>query len=685
MALVFEQERKLDLNNGHEQNELGPGQYLPQTIPKKISQNIAPFLTSSKKLIDNKEITPGPADYFHDITKEKIDKIKENSVIEIYENKNKIEIKNEIISPNDPVTINQYQATIRLKKNFERYGFLTKEKRWKQKIGNNSLGPGSFFDNKNIDSLNKIQKKIKKNKNKIVKNEQMKLKDKSNKIDSIPGKNNFGYDIGKNGKLIKKENPNQFKIFAGEKGDTVGPGNYDIDFPEQWKKTGTNWSKNQLNRLFEKKIIKKKVNKNINSIDCNLGNFRDRENNKKQNLIYDNYIKGNINNLSMNFYKTYSLNQLTSKDKMIKKIFNKEKDVSYIPKNITPGPGYYYNEELHNISKKSGNKKSNTIFGSTSERFEKKTVNHSNSANNINLGPGQYFINKHSDNFKRRHLKKFITTNSVPFMSITERFNFSQSQLQSQSQKNINNNVDIQNQSFRKSYYNSFDSTTPSISSKNFNQTKYSSMIGTFYSKEPRFKDSEKKLKESSLNPGPGSYINPFSNTGSSNTIEYNGRYVDIRTGKILILNNERPKSSISNKKISFYDIKKNYNACVGKYNPGINLTIEYNNIKKLKESRSNIAFNSGVPADRGELYSFQKNEILGPGKYFIDDNIIKNKKYNNVPFSSSCERGLIESYNINDNNILNKNDSEKNIGPGKYNLLDNYDWIKKSFNIKYI
>ena len=40
MALVFEQERKLDLNNGHEQNELGPGQYLPQTIPKKISQNI---------------------------------------------------------------------------------------------------------------------------------------------------------------------------------------------------------------------------------------------------------------------------------------------------------------------------------------------------------------------------------------------------------------------------------------------------------------------------------------------------------------------------------------------------------------------------------------------------------------------------------------------------------------------
>ena len=76
MALVFEQERKLDLNNGREQNELGPGQYLPQTIAKKISQNVAPFLTSSKKLIDNKEITQVQQIIFMILLKKKLIKLK---------------------------------------------------------------------------------------------------------------------------------------------------------------------------------------------------------------------------------------------------------------------------------------------------------------------------------------------------------------------------------------------------------------------------------------------------------------------------------------------------------------------------------------------------------------------------------------------------------------------------------
>ena len=46
-----------------------------------------------------------------------------------------------------------------------------------------------------------------------------------------------------------------------------------------------------------------------------------------------------------------------------------------------------------------------------------------------------------------------------------------------------------------------------------------------------------------------------------------------------------------------------------------------------MKEGRIDIGFNSSVPGDRGELYSFQKNENLGPGKYFINDNDNKYKK----------------------------------------------------------
>ena len=201
MAIVFEQERDLDLNQGKEINELGPGQYLPQTIPKKIIENTVPFLSSEKKTKKKDEITPGPGDYFHDISKEKFEKIKENSIIEIYENKNFFDIQNKILSENDPLIINHLHSILKLNKNFEKYGFLTKEKRWKEKEQNNILGPGSFFDEKNIKSKKEIENIIKKTKNKIFKNK--KFNNQIDKVESIPGKNNYGYNIGKNGELIK--------------------------------------------------------------------------------------------------------------------------------------------------------------------------------------------------------------------------------------------------------------------------------------------------------------------------------------------------------------------------------------------------------------------------------------------------------------------------------------------------
>ncbi len=671
MAIVFEQERELDLNQGKEINELGPGQYLPQTIPKKIIENAAPFLSSEKKTKKRNEITPGPGEYFHDLSKEKFEKIKENSIIEIYEKKKLFNIQNKILSEDDPLFINQLQTTLKLKKNFEKYGFLTKEKRWKEKEQNNILGPGSFFDDKNIKSKKEIENIIKKTKNKIFKNK--KYYNKNDKIDSIPGKNNYGYNIGKNGELIKKENPNKYKIFSGEKGNSVGPGNYDIELPEQWKKKGTNWSKSKLSRSYDNKKKIHKINENINSINCNMGNFRDNE---KKNLFSDNNIIGNINYFNIGIYRTYALNQLQSKEKSIKKLFpnNKNKSISYIPKSNSPGPGYYYND---NLPKK---KFKENFFGSKSERFG-NGINSYNSSNNSNLGPGQYFINKHSDAFKKRHLKKFLLSHSIPFMSITERFNFSHSTINANSKNNNNLSLlKVKNQKENKLIQNnSFDSTTQSNSSKTNNQIKQ--MHGTFYSKEPRFKENDNKLKESSLNPGPGSYINPFSNTGSSNTINFNGRFVDIRTGKNLLLNNKRPKS-YNNKYDYFIEKNNNLIPSVGKYNPGINLTIEYKNIKKMKEGRIDIGFNSSVPGDRGELYSFQKNENLGPGKYFNNDNDNDNKykNFGNSAFGSSSERGLI------DNDVkLNKNNSMSNLGPGNYNYFDNYSWVKKSFNIKYI
>ena len=38
-----------------------------------------------------------------------------------------------------------------------------------------------------------------------------------------------------------KTNPEFYKIFTGDKDDAVGPGSYELLFPEDWKKTGTSW------------------------------------------------------------------------------------------------------------------------------------------------------------------------------------------------------------------------------------------------------------------------------------------------------------------------------------------------------------------------------------------------------------------------------------------------------------
>ena len=44
-----------------------------------------------------------------------------------------------------------------------------------------------------------------------------------------------------------------YKTFTGEKGDTVGPGSYEIEKPSNWRKTGTEWSKLKVERDFNKK------------------------------------------------------------------------------------------------------------------------------------------------------------------------------------------------------------------------------------------------------------------------------------------------------------------------------------------------------------------------------------------------------------------------------------------------
>ena len=66
MAFVFKSEREASSNKLKIKNELGPGEYLPQTEIRRFTVNKEPFLSSIKKTSPKINDVPGPGAYYHD-------------------------------------------------------------------------------------------------------------------------------------------------------------------------------------------------------------------------------------------------------------------------------------------------------------------------------------------------------------------------------------------------------------------------------------------------------------------------------------------------------------------------------------------------------------------------------------------------------------------------------------------
>jgi hypothetical protein len=644
MAFVFEEERNLNFNKDSDINELGPGQYLLISDNKPIKENKFPFQSGTKKFSNSLNLNPGPGEYYHDEFEEKNKKIRENAkemIIkkEEFERKNLPENKKKLV-----------------RENYERFGFNSKEKRFKKDIHDDRIGPGNYF--KDNDNIKKDEKKN------VIKNSDIKNYNKNKeKIASIPNKFFFGYEEDVNGKLSEKPNPNFYKQFSGLKGDTVGPGTYDIDFPEKWRIKGTNFSKSKVPR-FSKKKIRPKTSTNINHINCESGNFRGK-------FIKNQMKENNNNNFNKLNYKNYVIKQSMKNQPIINKNNNYR---SFFIVNNNPGPGYYYDVDNNSSFNKIKNKNiytnnKNYFFGSSCNRFGQGATTGFEEDFKSNLGPGSYFIKKYSNTFQKNHIKNFLNNNNndrnIAFLSKQDRFG-------SNLIKNNSNN-DISSMVQNKNAMNkSFDSTT--------NNTSKSTLMGTFYRKERRFFESESDLKKQMENPGPGSYINPFSNTGDSNTIQFNGRFVDIRTGKNLLNSNEinsRPKTSSINN-----NINKNISGKEKFYNSNL-YTIEYKN-NKLKHNCNMYSFNSSELSKRNLIEN--KNNV-GPGSYFNNEYAFNknnniNGSYNETGFSFNKHfykngfNSTNERFKVSKNNCL---------GPGEYSLNESYPWVKKSFNIKYL
>ena len=412
MAFVYETERSKLFNQGKATQDIGPGQYLPLTEFKFQNPEIFPFGVSTNRNFPAKPSPyPGPGTYYHDIDKEKNEKLLKNSLKNYIAKEEEINISEKGIAEFEPQKGQQEMAIKRCKDNYEILGFNSKVKRFASKDRKKTPGPGTYSDKNykeakslekkcydqkatmfkiNVDRYNvynvdrnevsslnfnknvfpegykdkKENKEIKKNKKlknkntkkeikKRLEEEQKELKnDIKYRVSSIPSKYYKGFIEEKStGKLVRKRNPESFKIFSGDKDDAVGPGSYEIIFPEDWKKTGTSWSKYKWEK--DPKKIRPKSSYNVNSINCEVGNFRKNlkknENNK-------------VNKDMSNYYKSYATKQLNYKDPTahnidtITEVIKKRRMPSFIPMNNVPGPGFYYNSEKMDGMRKASSK-----------------------------------------------------------------------------------------------------------------------------------------------------------------------------------------------------------------------------------------------------------------------------------------------------------------------------------------
>ena len=136
MAFVYKEERKtLSLSN----NEIGPGEYLPQTVSKKIKINQnAPFETQEQRLKSSLNLNPGPGTYYYNESEIKLKKKVAQSAI-AHMNQDELIAQEELKAPYDINEPNKTKYILRPDK--EKLGFEVKDKRFKNEI-NDIQGPG---------------------------------------------------------------------------------------------------------------------------------------------------------------------------------------------------------------------------------------------------------------------------------------------------------------------------------------------------------------------------------------------------------------------------------------------------------------------------------------------------------------------------------------------------------------
>ena len=472
----------------------------------------------------------------------------------------------------------------------------------------------------------------------------------------------------------------------------------------------------------------------------------------------NNYINNNIPN---NIFRIYSSQHMLLKDPSVHNIhsiseeFTKDKLPIFIRVNDVPGPGYYYDEEkkIYNIKDNKNNFANINKYNRFEENFIK--VNEDKGG----LGPGTYFndILHLFNNPNQKDTKKTLIkqkTKSAPFLCKSKRFVYDKPLDLNDPSKKIVKKSEINKDDFKKVICNNIsiesnqtsNSTHKLGSSKKEDsqnlidreqQTKFKkvnklkekskSMAGTFYRKDIRFRENyqEENLKKDL--PGPGSYINPYTSTGKSNSVKIDDRYMDVRSCRLIIEKNrinKYNKNKKNEKNLLFWLGETNeIKPCVGTYEPDKTMTILYD-INKNKKYGNN-SFNSTQYSSRNGFYIFERGIPIGPGCYY-NDKFVENKQIS-AAFNSTTNRfykggknNTRDLYRIpkrslsimvkrdsvinSDGNISNELSMElkekiekekKEVDLGMFNNTNTlnivgpgpeiYPWVKHTYNVKFV
>ena len=401
MAFVIRSNRNITFTNND--SGVGPGQYFEENtnndnynssnismdrinnstynsiLSKKKNATEVPFNTTSLRApIYNTDDFPGPGAYGPSTT-------------ETYNSSNIENLKQ---------TGSSYY-TNNLTLNSENKGFLTSSKRFdfdKFKFNNNYDFTTYYNDNlyNNTVSSNSIQnnnfkKKLKKINYKSFSNE---------RVCSIPTKENFGYNINKNGDVVMAIDPDKNIKLSGLKENSAGPGQYNLNL---------SWNKGQIKYKPEKKINKQK--EIINELKNNTSETSVTTYTEKMKSLNQSNLNNNVSNSSkIEDEKNKIVSNNNNNNNPRNKIFheflerknkNHKKHIDYLTSenNIiastqkkytdTPGPGFYEKDYKDSIKNQFKHSSILQNFGSSSPKSSEFLTNNDNI-----VGPGEYFKEK---------------------------------------------------------------------------------------------------------------------------------------------------------------------------------------------------------------------------------------------------------------------------------------------------